>query len=74
MAGTVQLADEFVFLGTPGCIVHVAQVVFAFDVVLVVAHQLVLVGKLEKDGEETEQFLDDLRVTFAAEGFDFGDV
>lgn len=43
MAGTVQFADLFVHLYTAGCVVHVAEVVFAFGVVLMVADELVFV-------------------------------
>jgi hypothetical protein len=46
--------------------------VFALDVVLVVADELVFVGEFEEDCEEAEELLDDFGVAFAAEGLDFG--
>lgn len=53
---------------------HVTEVVFAFDVVLVVFDELVFVGELENDGEETEELDDDFVVALAAESLDFFDV
>ena len=37
VAGTVELADLLVIFSAAGCIVHIAQMVLALDVVLVVA-------------------------------------
>ena len=51
MAGGVELAHTVVFLGTAGLVVHIAQMVFALDVVLVVSDQLVFVWKLKHDSE-----------------------
>ena len=55
MAGTVQIADSLVLLCTAGCVVHVAEMVFTFDIVLVIADELVFVWEVEggwrKDGE-----------------------
>ena len=70
MAGGVQLADLSILLGTAGGVVHIAQVVFTLDVVLVASDELVFVRQFEHDGEEGEEFDDDLGVAFAAEGFD----
>lgn len=36
-----------------------------------VSHQLVLVGQFKQNGKEPEEFLDDFRMAFAAEGFNF---
>jgi hypothetical protein len=44
--------------------VHVAEVIFAFGVVLMVADELVFVWELEEDGEETEELLNYLCVAF----------
>jgi hypothetical protein len=44
--------------------VHVAEVVFALDVVLVGADELVFVGKFEEDCEEAEEFDYDFVVAF----------
>ena len=43
---------------------HVAEVVFAFGVILMVADELVFIWELEEDGEETEEFLDHFCVAF----------
>lgn len=64
MAGAVELADLFVLLWAARGIVHVAQVVFARDVVLVVADELVLVREFEENGEEAEKLLDYFGVAF----------
>jgi hypothetical protein len=74
MAGAIQVADKFILFGAARGIVHIPQVVFPLDVVLVVADELVFVGEFEEDGEEAEEFRNDFGVAFAAEGFDFGDV
>lgn len=64
MSGPVEVAYELVLGGAAGRVVHVSQVVFAFDVVLVVLHELVFGGQLEEEGEEAEQLDDDFRVAF----------
>lgn len=64
MTGTVQIADFLVLFWTAGCVVHVAEVIFALGVVLMVADQLVFVWEMEEDGEETEKFLDYFCVAF----------
>lgn len=43
---------------------HVAEVVFAFGVVLVIADELVFIWELEEDGKETEEFCDYFCVAF----------
>lgn len=43
---------------------HVAKVVFTFDVVLMVTGELVLVWEFEENGEETEEFLNYFCVAF----------
>lgn len=64
MTRAIQIAYVFVdFLATRG-VVHVTEVVFAFDVVLMVMGELVFVWELEENGEETEEFLDYFRVAF----------
>ena len=37
MAGTVELTDLLVILSAAGCIMHIAQMILALEVVLVVA-------------------------------------
>ena len=74
MAGRVEIADETVFFRGARSVVHVAEMVFAFDVVFVLFDQLLFIGEFEEDGKEFEQFNDDEGVAFAAEGFDVGDV
>lgn len=54
MAGAVKLADLLVLFWAARGIVHIAQVVFALDVVLVVTDELVLVRELEENCEETK--------------------
>lgn len=53
--GNVELGQALVLLGAARRVVHVAQVVLALDVVLVVPDQLVLVGELEQDGEQAQE-------------------
>jgi hypothetical protein len=43
---------------------HVSEVVFSLDVVLVVTHELIFVGEFEEDGEEAEEFFDYFCVAF----------
>jgi hypothetical protein len=74
VAWRVELADLFVDLRGAGGVVHVAEVVFAFDVVLVVFDELVFVGEFEDDGEEAQELDDYFVVALSAEGFDFFDV
>lgn len=62
--GAVELADLLVLFGAAGGIMHVPQVVFALDIVLVVADELVFVGKLQQDGEEAEELFDNFGVAF----------
>lgn len=64
MSGDVQGAELLVVLLASGGVVHVAEVVFAFDVVLVGADELVFVGEFEKDCEEAEEFDYDFIVAF----------
>lgn len=64
MAGAIQIAYVFVDFLAARCVVHVAKVVFAFDIVLMVTDELVFVWELEENGEETEEFLDYFRVAF----------
>jgi hypothetical protein len=45
--------------------------VFPFNVILVVSHQLVLVGQFKQNGKEPEEFFDNFCMAFTAEGFDF---
>jgi hypothetical protein len=74
VAWRIELADLLVDFRGAGCVVHVAEMVFAFNVVLVVSDELIFVGDFEDDGEEAEELDDDFAVAFAAEGFDFFDV
>jgi hypothetical protein len=74
MARRVQLAYLLVDFRRAGCVVHVAEVVFAFDVVLVVPDELVFVGQLQDDGEEAKELDDNFVVALATEGFDLFDV
>lgn len=53
---------------------HVTEVVFALDIVLVVFDELVLIRELEDDCEETEELDDDFVVALPAETFDLFDV
>lgn len=53
---------------------HVAEVIFAFDIVLVVLDELILIGKFEDDGEEAKELDDNFVVTLSAELLDFFDV
>lgn len=48
MAGGVHLPDLLVILRRPSRVVHVPQVVLALDVVLVLTHELVLIGEFKK--------------------------
>lgn len=64
VAGTVQIADSSVLLCTAGCVVHVAEMVLTFDVVLMVADELVFVWEVKEDGEETEEFFNYFGVAF----------
>ena len=64
MAGRVQASDLFVDLSAAGCVVHVAEMVLAFDVVEMVADELILVGEFEEDGEEMKELFDNFGVTF----------
>lgn len=43
---------------------HVSEVVFPLDVVLMVTYELVFIGKFEEDGEKAEELFDDFRVAF----------
>ena len=53
---------------------HIPEVVFALVVVEMVLHELVFIREFEEDGEEDEEFGDDVGVALSAEGFDFFDV
>lgn len=64
MAGAVQIADSSVLVCTAGCVVHVAEMVFAFGVVLVIADELVFVWEVEEDGKEAEELFDYFGVAF----------
>ena len=64
MAGTVQIADSLVLLCTAGCVVHVAEMVFTFDIVLVIADELVFVWEVEEDGEKTEELFNYFSMAF----------
>ena len=64
MAGAVQIADSSVLVCTAGCVVHVAEVVFAFGVVLMIADELAFVWEVEEDGEETEKLFNYFGVAF----------
>lgn len=64
MSRDVQSAKLLVLLLASGGIVHVAEVIFAFDVVLVGADELVFVGEFEEDCEEAEEFDYDFIVAF----------
>lgn len=61
---TVQIADLLVFVYAARSVVHVAEVVFTFGFILMIADELVFVWELEKDGEEAEELLNHFRVTF----------
>jgi hypothetical protein len=74
VAWRVELANLLVNFRGSRCVVHVAEVVFTLDVVLVLFDELVFVGKFENDGEEAEELDDDFVVALPAEGFDFLDV
>jgi hypothetical protein len=54
--------------------VHVPEVVFALHVVDVIFDQLVLIGKLEDDGEEAQELVYNFFVALPAEVLDFLDV
>lgn len=64
VTGTVQIADLFVFVYAARRVVHVAEMVFAFGFILMIADELVFVWEPEKDGEETEELLNHFRVAF----------
>lgn len=64
MPGTIQVAHVFVYFLAACCVMHVAKVVFTFDVVLMVTGELVLVWEFEENGEETEEFLNYFCVAF----------
>lgn len=64
MTGGVDAGHLGVLLLAARSVVHVAEVVFPFDVVLVVADKLVFIGELEQDREEAEEFDDDFAVAF----------
>lgn len=53
---------------------HVAEMILALDVVLVVFDELVFVFEFKDDGEETEELHYDEVVTFPAECLDLLDV
>jgi hypothetical protein len=74
VAWRVQLADLLVDFWRARRIVHVAEVVFAFDVVLMLFDELIFVGQFENDGEEAQELDDDFVVALSAEGFDLFDV
>ena len=74
VAWRVELTDLLVDFWGAGCVVHVAEVVFACDVVLVVSDELVFVRQFEDDGEEAEELNDYFAVALSAEGFDLFDV
>lgn len=46
-----------VFIGAASCVVHVAQVILALNVVRAAVDHLVLNWNLEENGEESEEFL-----------------
>jgi hypothetical protein len=53
---------------------HISQVVFALDIVLVVLDELVFVRKFEHDGKEAEKLDYNFRMAFPAEVLDLLDV
>lgn len=54
VAWRVELTDLLVNFWRSGCIVHVAKVVLALDIVFVVFDELVFVGQFENDSEEAK--------------------
>jgi hypothetical protein len=61
-------------LGCTLAVLHVSEVVFAAAVVGVLLDEVVLVGKLEDDGEEAKEGENDIVVESFGEDFDFVDV
>lgn len=74
VARRVKLADLAVQLWRASLVMHVAEVIFALHIVLVVFDELVFVFELKDDGEETEELHYDEVVTLPAECFDLLDV
>lgn len=70
----VQLADFTIQLRRAGGVVHVAEMILALDIVLVLLDELVFVFEFEDDGKETQKLHYDKIVTFSAEGFDLLDM
>lgn len=64
MARRVHLAHPLVLFRRPRRVVHVAQVVLALHVVLVLPHELVLVVELQEQCKELEELDNDLVVAF----------
>lgn len=64
MTGTVKLADLLVIFGVTGRIMHIAQMVLALDIVLVVADQLIFIRQFKQDCEEAQKLLNDFGVAF----------
>lgn len=70
----VELADLTVQLRRAGGVVHIAEMILALDIVLVLLDELVFVFEFENDGKETQKLHYDKIVTFPAEGFDLFDM
>lgn len=51
VAGRIEVADLLVLFGVARFVVHVPQMILAFDVVLVVADQLIFIWKFQEDDE-----------------------
>jgi hypothetical protein len=74
MTWRVQLADLCIELWRTSGVVHVPEMIFAFHVIDVILDQLVLIGKLEDDGEEAEELVHNFFVALPAEVLDLLDV
>lgn len=64
VSGDVQGAKLLVFFLATGGVVHITEVVFSLDIVLVGANELVFVREFEEDCEEAEELDYDFIVTF----------
>lgn len=51
MPGTVKITDFLVLFRSSSCVVHVPKVIFTADVILMIADELILVGKLKENCE-----------------------
>lgn len=64
MTRCIHLTHKLVILGRTSRVVHVSQMVLALDIVLMLADELVLIGQLEEECKELQQFYNYLIMAF----------